>query len=166
MMPLRRTLSAVARRGAPRVPVRHAGSAALPPFHLAVPVHDLDAARAFYGGVLGCEEGRRAETWQDFSLSGHQLVVHRVEGYEARRHLNDVDGDAVPVPHFGLVLPVDEFHRVCERVREAGREFELEPHLRHRGLPGEQWTCFFRDASGNAVELKAMTDPAALFAKH
>lgn len=140
-------------------------AAARPPFHLAIPVHDLGAARAFYAGVLGCSEGRSADTWQDFSLHGHQLVVHAVKDYSAHRHLNAVDGDAVPVPHFGLVLPVESFHELCGRVRAAGVPFELEPHLRHRGLPGEQWTAFFRDASGNAVEVKAMVRPDELFAR-
>ncbi|GBF96072.1 glyoxalase [Raphidocelis subcapitata] len=138
----------------------------LPPFHLAFPVRDVEEARAFYGGVLGCPEGRSAATWVDFNLFGHQIVAHLVRGYSASSVQNAVDGDAVPVPHFGAALPVDQFRALAARLAAARVEFEIEPHLRFEGKPGEQWTMFFRDPSGNALEFKAMTNPANLFAKY
>ena len=116
--------------------------------------------------VLGCKEGRSASTWQDLDFYGHQIVAHRVEGYAARVTQNAVDGDAVPVPHFGAALSLAQFHALADKVRAAGVEFEIEPHVRFQGAPGEQWTMFFRDPSGNALEFKAMTHPANLFAKY
>ena len=137
----------------------------LPPFHLAFPVHDLDAARAFYGGLLGCPEGRSAAQWIDYDFFGHQIVAHLDAGMEPRRHSNAVDGHDVPVPHFGAVLTMEDWKNLAERLRQAGVEFVIEPSIRFEGLPGEQATMFFLDPSGNALEIKAMRDPAALFAK-
>jgi len=137
----------------------------LPPFHLAFPVHDLEAARAFYGGLLGCPEGRSSDQWIDFDFFGHQIVAHLDPAMEPRRHHNRVDGHDVPVPHFGAVLAMDAWQALADRLAAAGTEFVLEPAVRFRGLPGEQATMFFLDPSGNALELKAMADPAKLFAK-
>ena len=138
--------------------------ATLTPFHLAFPVHDLDAARAFYGGVLGCPEGRSAADWIDFDLFGHQIVAHRTDERPRAAH-NPVDGHDVPVPHFGVVLAWDDFHRVAERVRDAGVRFVIEPCIRFRGQPGEQATMFFQDPSGNALEFKSFRDFSNLFAR-
>ncbi|HLK25469.1 MAG TPA: VOC family protein [Caulobacteraceae bacterium] len=138
----------------------------LRPFHLAIPVDDLAAARAFYGGVLGCPEGRSAATWIDFDLMGHQLVVHQAPRRAASdAAVNPVDGDDVPVPHFGVVLSVDDWGALAERLRSAGVAFGIEPHVRFKGEPGEQATMFFRDPAGNALEFKAFRDLANLFAK-
>lgn len=142
-------------------------NAPLAPFHLAFPVHDLAAARAFYGGLLGCPEGRSSAEWVDFDLYGHQVVAHLDPALDpARRaHRNQVDGHGVPVPHFGVVLGWEEWHRLAERLRAAGVAFVIEPYVRFRGAVGEQATMFFRDPSGNALEFKAFKDPARLFAK-
>jgi len=137
----------------------------LPPFHLAFPVHDLDAARAFYGGLLGCPEGRSSAEWIDFDFFGHQIVTHLDPAMVPRAHHNEVDGHAVPVPHFGAVLPMAQWEGLAERLRGAGTRFVIEPNVRFRGLPGEQATMFFLDPSGNALEFKSMRDPANLFAK-
>jgi len=137
----------------------------LPPFHLAFPVHDLEAARAFYGGLLGCPEGRSAAEWIDYDFFGHQIVAHLDKGMTPRIHSNPVDGHDVPVPHFGAVLPMDEWKALAERLRSARVRFVIEPTIRFEGLPGEQATMFFLDPSGNALEIKAMRDPAKLFAK-
>ena len=136
-----------------------------PAFHLAFPVNDLAAARRFYGDVLGCPEGRSADHWIDFDLHGHQIVAHLVPGSEAPRASNPVDGDEVPVPHFGLVLPMDEWRALAERLTGAGVEFVIEPTVRFAGSAGEQATMFLLDPAGNALEFKAMADPAKLFAK-
>eukprot|EP00962_Isochrysis_galbana_P026681 scaffold8292_cov120-Isochrysis_galbana.AAC.5 len=137
------------------------------PFHVAFPVHDLDAARAFYGGILGCEEGRTSERWLDFSLHGHQIVAHFVGAdYRCQDYVNPVDKDEVPVPHYGLQLSVDQWHALVARLRAHGVSFVIEPHLRFKGMPGEQWTCFFKDPSNNNLEFKAMTHPDLLFAKY
>lgn len=131
------------------------------PFHLAIPVHDLDAARAFYGGLLGCPEGRSSDTWVDFDLQGHQLVCHLDPHLGSRRsavHHNLVDGHGVPVPHFGVVLDLPAWERLAERLRQAGVRFLLEPQVRFRGQPGEQGTLFFQDPSGNALEFKGFRD--------
>jgi uncharacterized protein len=138
---------------------------ALPPFHLAFPVHDLAVARAFYGDVLGCPEGRSAPEWIDFDFFGHQIVAHVAPDMAPRPHTNAVDGHDVPVPHFGTVLPMDDWQRLAGRLQAAGVEFVIEPTIRFKGLPGEQATMFFHDPSGNAIEIKAMRDPANLFAK-
>ena len=136
----------------------------LTPFHLAFPVHDLAAARAFYGGLLACPEGRSAAEWIDFDFFGHQIVAHLAPGMEPRRHGNPVDGHDVPVPHFGAVLGMEEWGALADRLRAAGTEFVIEPHVRFEGKPGEQATMFLLDPSGNALEFKAMRDPAKLFA--
>ena len=138
---------------------------ALPPFHLAFPVNDLEAARSFYGGLLGCPEGRSADEWIDFDFFGHQIVAHLAPGSAPRQHHNPVDGHDVPVPHFGAVLPMADWERLAERLREAGMRFVIEPNVRFRGQAGEQATMFFLDPSGNALEIKAMRDPANLFAR-
>ena len=135
------------------------------PFHLAFPVHDLEAARAFYGGLLGCPEGRSADEWIDFDFFGHQIVAHLAADMAPRPHHNPVDGHDVPVPHFGAVLEMDEWRKLADRLTQAGIDFAIEPGIRFRGEPGEQATMFFLDPSGNALELKAMSDPAALFRK-
>ncbi|WP_066655744.1 MULTISPECIES: VOC family protein [unclassified Sphingomonas] len=136
----------------------------MPRFHLAIPVDDLEAGRAFYGDLLGCPQGREDPGhWIDFDLRGHQLVLHKGEGAGVRLR-NAVDGDAVPVPHFGLVLDWDEWHALADRVKAAGTEFVIEPHIRFAGLPGEQATMFFFDPAGNALEFKAFKDIGQLFA--
>ena len=137
----------------------------LPPFHLAFPVHDLEAARAFYGGLLGCPEGRSSDEWIDFDFFGHQIVAHLDRAMAPRRHVNAVDGHDVPVPHFGAVLALEEWHKLADLLSAAGVAFVIPPTIRFRDRPGEQATMFFLDPSGNALELKAMRDPAALFAK-
>ena len=137
----------------------------LPPFHLAFPVHDLDAARAFYGGLLGCPEGRSADEWIDFDFFGHQIVAHLDPAMQPRRHSNPVDGHDVPVPHFGAVLGMEDWRRLADRLGEAGLDFVIEPGIRLAGEAGEQATMFFLDPSGNALEIKAMRDPDALFRK-
>lgn len=136
----------------------------LRPFHLAFPVHDIPAARAFYGGVLGCPEGRSAESWIDFDLFGHQVVAHLDPAAKAVAVSNPVDGHDVPVPHFGVVLTMADWEALAERVSAAGISFGIAPHIRFRGQPGEQATMFFRDPSGNALEFKAFADDAMLFA--
>jgi hypothetical protein len=135
----------------------------LPPFHLAFPVHDLAAARAFYGGLLGCPEGRSSAEWIDFDFHGHQIVAH-LAPEAGDRAANHVDGHDVPVPHFGVVLPMAAWRALAERLRDAGVDFAMEPTVRFAGQPGEQATMFFRDPSGNALEIKAMADPESLFA--
>jgi extradiol dioxygenase family protein len=135
------------------------------PFHLAFPVHDLAAARAFYGGLLGCPEGRSSEAWIDFDLYGHQIVAHLDPHMSAAvAHSNPVDGHDVPVPHFGVVLEMAQWEALAERLKAAGVRFVIEPHVRFQGQPGEQATLFFHDPSGNALEFKAFGDDAALFA--
>ncbi len=136
----------------------------LPPFHLAFPVHDLAAARSFYGGLLGCPEGRSSEQWIDFDFFGHQIVAHLAEG-SAPRHHKPVDGHDVPVPHFGAVLDMATWRDLAERLRAAGTAFVIEPTVRFEGQPGEQATMFFLDPSGNAIEFKAMARAENLFAK-
>jgi extradiol dioxygenase family protein len=137
----------------------------LPPFHLAFPVDDLAAARGFYGGLLGCREGRSADHWVDFDLYGHQIVAHLAPQAVQRRATNPVDGEQVPVPHFGLLLAMDEWKALAERLERAGTEFVIPPAIRFAGQPGEQATMFLLDPAGNALEFKAMADPAKLFAK-
>ena len=137
----------------------------LRPFHLAFPVHDLAAARAFYGGVLGCAEGRSSDRWIDFDLAGHQIVAHLDPDAKPVAVANEVDGHHVPVPHFGVVLTMPDWHAMADRVRAAGVPFGIEPHVRFRGQPGEQATMFFRDPSGNALEFKAFADDSMIFAK-
>jgi len=138
----------------------------LPPFHLAFPVDDLAAARRFYGEVLGCPEGRSADEWVDFDLYGHQIVAHLAPEAARARASNPVDGEDVPVPHFGIVLPMEQWKALAGRLEQAGVDFVIEPTIRFEGQPGEQATMFFLDPAGNALEFKAMADPAKLFAKN
>jgi hypothetical protein len=138
----------------------------LPPFHLAFPVDDLAAARRFYGGLLGCPEGRSADEWVDFDLYGHQIVAHLAPGAAKPRASNSVDGEDVPVPHFGIVLPVDAWKSLADRLEQSGVDFVIRPTIRFAGEAGEQATMFFLDPAGNALEFKAMADPAKLFAKN
>jgi hypothetical protein len=138
------------------------------PFHLAFPVHDLPAARHFYGGLLGCPEGRSSSEWIDFDFFGHQIVAHlgpAKPGAGDQDHTNAVDGHDVPVPHFGVVLDWDVFQALAQRLREGGVKFVIEPYIRFQGLVGEQATMFFRDPSGNALEFKSFRDRSQLFAK-
>jgi extradiol dioxygenase family protein len=136
----------------------------LRPFHLAFPVHDLAAARAFYGGTLGCPEGRSSDSWIDFDLFGHQIVTHLDPAAKPVAVSNPVDGHDVPVPHFGVVLTMDAWQALADRLKAAGTAFGIEPHIRFVGQPGEQATMFFYDPSGNALEFKAFADDAQLFA--
>ena len=137
----------------------------LPPFHLAFPVDDLAAARRFYGELIGCQEGRSADHWVDFDFHGHQIVAHLAPEAVRRRATNPVDGEDVPVPHFGLVLPMDEWKALAQRLKGAAVDFVIPPTVRFAGEPGEQATMFLLDPAGNALEFKAMMDPAKLFAK-
>ena len=137
----------------------------LTPFHLAFPVDDLSAARRFYGDLLGCPEGRSAEDWVDFDLRGHQIVAHLAPDLVRARAANLVDGEDVPVPHFGLVLSVHEWEALASRLEAAGVDFVIPPTIRFEGQPGEQATMFLLDPAGNALEFKAMADPKKLFAK-
>jgi uncharacterized protein len=134
------------------------------PFHLAFPVHDLAAARQFYGDVIGCMEGRSSPHWIDFNFFGHQLVAH-LSHTAASNRSSDVDGHNVPVPHFGVVLKMAQFDALAARLREHEIKFELEPVIRFKGMVGEQATMFFLDPSGNALEFKAFEDQSQLFAK-
>ena len=139
-------------------------TASLTPFHIAFPVHDLAAARAFYGEALGLPQGRSSDSWIDYDLFGHQIVAHLKPGMTAANHHNPVDGHDVPVPHFGVVLEWAAFHAFADRIRAAGITFVIEPYIRFAGQPGEQATMFFLDPSGNALEFKSFRDPAKLFA--
>lgn len=137
------------------------------PFHLAFPVHDLEAARHFYGTVLGCSEGRTSERWIDFNLYGHQIVAHLVNSeFRAQSYYNEVDKDDVPVPHQGVVLSIPEFHALADRLKSHDMKFIIEPCRRFVGQPGDQWTMFFQDKTGNNLEFKAMVNPENLFAKY
>ncbi len=137
-----------------------------PPFHIAVPVHNLAAARQFYGQLLNCPEGRSSDSWIDFNLYGHQFVAHLKAGMEPPDLLhNPVDGHAVPVPHYGVILPMPEWEALAERLKQHGIRFIIEPYVRFKGEVGEQATMFFLDPSGNALEFKAFQDMAQVFAK-
>ena len=136
-----------------------------PRFHLAMPVHDLTAARAFYGELLGCPEGRAADTWVDFDLYGHQFVAHLDPAHRPSTLSNPVDGNDVPVPHFGVLLTPDEWRILAERLVAAGTRFVIEPHTRFAGQVGEQSTMFLLDPSGNALEFKAFADDSQVFAR-
>jgi len=138
----------------------------MPPFHLAFPVDDLAAARRFYGGLLGCPEGRSADHWIDFDLYGHQIVAHLAPDQVRDRSTNPVDGEDVPVPHFGIILSMDEWKGLAERLQAADVDFVIPPTVRFAGQPGEQATMFFLDPAGNALEFKSMADPEKLFAKN
>ena len=138
---------------------------AVPLFHLAFPVHDLAAARSFYGGLLGCPEGRSSDEWVDFDFYGHQIVAPLAPGEAGHRNTNAVDGDAVPVRHFGVILSLDDWRALADKLLRAGIRFIVEPHVRFKGEVGEQSTMFFLDPSGNALEFKAFADPSRVFAK-
>jgi len=134
------------------------------PFHLAFPVRDLASTRAFYGGVLGLREGRSHASWIDYDLHGHQISAHVKPEACNDPGINTVDGDDVPVRHFGLVLAWDDWHALAERLRSRGAGFLIEPRVRFAGQVGEQATFFVRDPSGNALEFKSFRDPARMFA--
>lgn len=136
-----------------------------PPFHLAFPVHDLSAARAFYSGLLGCREGRSSDHWVDFDFYGHQVVAHLSPEEVRQANANRVDGKDVPVRHFGVILGWDEWHALAERLRTAGASFVIDPGIRFAGQVGEQATMFLLDPSGNAIEFKSFQDPSRIFAK-
>ncbi|NVB39432.1 VOC family protein [Pseudenhygromyxa sp. WMMC2535] len=140
-------------------------TAASGPFHLAIPVDDLASCRRFYGELMGCPEGRSSTRWVDFDFFGHQLVIHEVDGHQGIHGRNFVDGEDVPVPHFGVVLTMDEWAQLRDRLLAAEVRFEIEPQIRFAGEVGEQATMFLLDPAGNALEFKAMRDPLALFAK-
>ena len=136
------------------------------PFHLAIQVHDLNEARKFYGGVLGCSEGRSSITWIDFNLYGHQLVCHLNTDMDLQTHSNPVDDHDVPVPHFGVVLNMDDWEEFAQRLKDQKVNFIIEPYIRFKDQPGEQRTMFFSDSSGNTIEFKAFRDiKSELFAK-
>jgi extradiol dioxygenase family protein len=137
----------------------------LRPFHLAFPVHDLDEARRFYGGIMGCAEGRSSDQWIDFDFYGHQIVAHLDASARSIAVYNPVDGHDVPVPHFGLVLTMPQWEALAERLKKAEITFGIEPHIRFKGEVGEQATMFFCDPSGNALEFKAFADDSQLFAR-
>lgn len=134
-------------------------------FHLAFPVRDLEEARKFYGTILNCEEGRSSDHWIDFNFYGHQIVAHLAPETAFRKSSNPVDGHDVPVPHFGVILPVEEWQMLAARLRGFNVEFIIEPHTRFQGETGEQSTMFFVDPSGNALEFKAFADFSQIFAK-
>jgi uncharacterized protein len=134
-------------------------------FHLAFPVHDLDAAREFYGGVLECSEGRSSECWIDFDLYGHQIVTHLAPDFHWQSATNGVDADAVPIPHFGILLSMEDWKALAEKLKSKDVEFIIEPKIRFAGEVGEQATMFFLDPSGNALEFKGFNDFSLVFAK-
>jgi extradiol dioxygenase family protein len=136
----------------------------LTPFHIAFPVDDLAATRKFYGGIMGCPEGRSSETWVDFDLFGHQIVAHLAPKGTVVPHSNPVDAHDVPVPHFGVVLEMAAWRALATRLKEAGVKFGIEPYIRFEGQVGEQATMFFKDPSGNALEFKAFADFSQIFA--
>ena len=135
------------------------------PFHLAFPVTSLAKARAFYGELLGCPEGRSSDEWVAFNFYGHQIDAHLSPGEAGHHHTSAVDGDNVPVRHFGMVLDMPEWKRMAAKLKESHISFVIEPHIRFKGQVGEQATMFFLDPCGNAVEFKAFADPSRLFAK-
>lgn len=137
----------------------------LRPFHLAIPVDDIAQARRFYGELFGCGEGRSAPEWVDFDFFGHQLVAHLAPGLAGKTAHNDVDGQAVPAPHFGVVLEMAAWQELADRLTAAGTEFIIAPSIRFKGQTGEQATMFLKDPSGNALEMKAFADLGQLFAK-
>lgn len=138
----------------------------LTPFHLAVPVFDLDQTRSFYRDILGCEEGRSSDHWVDFNFFGHQFVIHlKPKEDQTSLHSNPVDGHDVPVPHFGVVLQMSAWEKLADELKAKGVEFIIEPHVRFKGKVGEQATMFFKDPSGNALEFKAFGDMSQIFAK-
>ena len=142
-----------------------AATAPMPPFHLAFPVHSLDAARAFYGELLGCPEGRSSADWVDFDFYGHQIVAHLSPDEAGHRNTSAVDGDNVPVRHFGAVLSMAQWQQMADKLVAAGTKFVIEPHVRFKGQVGEQATMFLLDPCGNALEFKAFKDIGQLFAR-
>jgi extradiol dioxygenase family protein len=144
---------------------QHIAASAYPRFHLAFPVTDLARARDFYGRYLGCAEGRSSDAWVDFDFFGHQIVAHKVASAQMSDVTSLVDGDDVPVRHFGVVLSLPDWEALAAKFRAAGQAFVIEPHIRFRGQPGEQATMFFLDPFGNALEFKAFADPDRLFAR-
>ncbi len=137
----------------------------LPRFHLAFPVRDLAEARAFYGDLLGCPEGRSSPDWVDFDFYGHQIVAHLAPDEVGHRHTSAVDGEQVPVRHFGAILTLPDWEVLAQKLKAAGTKFIIEPQIRFKGQPGEQATLFFLDPCGNALEFKAFADDAMVFAK-
>ncbi|MEZ5644024.1 MAG: VOC family protein [Burkholderiaceae bacterium] len=137
----------------------------MPPFHLAFPVHDLAEARRFYGGLLACSEGRSSDEWIDFNFYGHQIVAHLAPSECGSRATNAVDGHGVPVRHFGVVLSMQQWEAMADRLRTAKTVFIIEPYIRFKGEVGEQATMFFQDPSGNAIEIKAFANLDSLFAR-
>ncbi len=135
-----------------------------PRFHLAFPVRDLDEARAFYGNLLGCPQGRSSDEWVDFDFFGHQIVAHLSADVAADKAHNDVDGEQVPVRHFGVILSMTEWRKLAQRLSQMRVPFVIEPDIRFEGLPGEQATFFIQDPSGNALEFKAFDDETRIFA--
>ena len=135
------------------------------PFHLAIPVYDLEKSRDFYKNILGCEEGRSSDHWVDFNLFGHQLVIHYKEKTTERSKTNPVDGKDVPIPHFGVILEWNQFHNFSNQLIEKGITFIIDPYIRFKGLPGEQATMFFKDPCGNALEFKSFKDFNQIFEK-
>jgi len=135
------------------------------PFHLAIPVHDLEKSRDFYKNILGCDEGRSSDHWVDFNLFGHQLVIHYKEKTTERSKTNPVDGKDVPIPHFGVILEWNQFHNFSNQLIEKGITFIIDPYIRFKGLPGEQATMFFKDPCGNALEFKSFKDFNQIFEK-
>ena len=135
------------------------------PFHLAIPVHDLEKSRDFYKNILGCDEGRSSDHWVDFNLFGHQLVIHYKEKTNEKIKTNPVDGKDVPIPHFGVILEWNQFHNFSNQLIEKGITFIIDPYIRFKGLPGEQATMFFKDPCGNALEFKSFKDFNQIFEK-
>ena len=134
------------------------------PFHLAIPVQNLEICRAFYRDILQCKEGRSDTHWVDFNFFGHQLVIHQKDNFNPQQISNSVDGHDVPVPHFGVVLSMNDWHLLGQRLEKNGTKFIIEPTIRFKGKAGEQATLFFKDPEGNALEFKAFKDIGQLFA--
>tara|TARA_B100001057_G_scaffold98545_1_gene95284 strand:+ start:9479 stop:9964 length:486 start_codon:yes stop_codon:yes gene_type:complete len=135
----------------------------LSPFHLAIPVKNLSKSKDFYENILGCKRGRESDEWADYDFFGHQLVIHVDPNHQGKSHHNEVDGKSVPVPHFGVVIPWDEFDKFADMLNTNKIHFVIEPYVRFEGLPGEQKTMFFYDNSGNALEFKSFKDMSKLF---
>ena len=140
-------------------------TAAIPLFHLAFPVRDIAEARAFYGELLGCSEGRSSDSWVDFDFYGHQVVAHLAPEECGHKATSAVDDHQVPVRHFGAILPMSDWEALAEKLKAAGTSFIIEPYIRFKGEVGEQATMFFLDPSGNALEFKSFADMSQVFAK-
>jgi len=134
------------------------------PFHLAIPVSNLEKSRTFYREIIGCEEGRSSDHWVDFNFYGHQLVIHYKDEIQKEAAINPVDGKEVPIPHFGVVLSLEQFEKLSEKLKQQNISFIIEPYIRFKGEVGEQATMFFKDPSGNALEFKAFKNINQLFA--